>query len=80
MKISKNNIWTDRLWLAEKYLGFSEYYLKEYIYICSNFDPSMSRSREFCAAAAKQFDNFPCAQANRKNHELKKSDVLTKNI
>jgi len=25
-------------------------------------------------------DNFPCAQANRKNHELKKSDVLTKNI
>jgi len=27
-----------------------------------------------------QFDNFPCAQANRKNHELKKSDVLTKNI
>ena len=42
----------------------------------------MCRSREFCAdtAAAKQFDNFPCAQANRRNHELKKSDVLTKNI
>ena len=34
----------------------------------------MCRSREFCAdtAAANQFDNFPCAQANRKNHELKK--------